>query len=70
VIGRLDDDPAGRLDLQIPLLRAPAACWWARVIVESTLTSQTMLPAASAQICNAERIAAHTPARCQDRNNP
>jgi hypothetical protein len=26
MIGRLDIDPAGRLDLQIPLLRAPAAC--------------------------------------------
>ena len=45
VIGRLVTvHPAGRLDLQIPLLRAPAACWCARATVESTLTSQTMRP--------------------------
>ncbi len=42
----------------------------ARAIVKSTLTSQTISPAASAQICNADRIASHTPPRCQDRNNP
>ena len=38
--------------------------------MESTLTSQTMSPAASAQICNADRIASQPPLRCQDRNNP
>ena len=70
MIGRLDNDPAGRFDLQIPLLRAPAACWCARAIVESTLISQTMSPAASAQICNADKIASQPPLRCQDRNNP
>lgn len=62
MVGRLDGNPAGRFDLQIPLLRAPAACWCARAIVESTLTSHTMSPAASAQICNADKIASHTPA--------
>ncbi len=36
VIGRLVSDPAGRLGLQVPLFRAPAACWCARVTVEST----------------------------------
>lgn len=30
------DEPAGRLALQVPLLRAPAACWCARQTVEST----------------------------------
>jgi hypothetical protein len=31
-----------------PPFRAPAACWWARTMVESTDTSQSTLPAASA----------------------
>jgi hypothetical protein len=57
-------------DLQIPLFRAPAACWCARMIVESTLTSHTISPAASARVCNPVRIALQTPARCQRRNNP
>src|SRR5688572_5447699 len=48
VVGGLDLDAAGRLYLQIPLLRAPAACWCARVIVESTLTSHVIRPLASA----------------------
>ncbi|MEO3793222.1 hypothetical protein ABGB14_23670 [Nonomuraea sp. B10E15] len=38
MIGRFETLAAGRLGLQIPLLRAPAACWCARVMVESTLT--------------------------------
>lgn len=59
-------DVAGQRGDDLALLRAPAACWCARAIVESTLTSQTMSPAASAQICNADKIAAHTPPRCQD----
>ena len=41
-----------------PPLRAPAACWWARAIVESTLTSQVISPAASAWACSAVRIRA------------
>lgn len=31
-----------------PLFRAPAACWWARTMVESTDTSHSMSPAVSA----------------------
>lgn len=31
---------AGRFYLQVPFLRAPAACWWALATVESTDTSQ------------------------------
>lgn len=48
MIGRLVPDAAGWLGLQIPLFRAPAACWWARALVESTDTSQVILPAAPA----------------------
>ncbi|GAA1314778.1 hypothetical protein GCM10009634_85060 [Saccharothrix xinjiangensis] len=59
----------GRLDLQIPLFLAPAACWCARVIVESTLTSHTIDPAASARACNAVSARRQTPARCHRRNN-
>jgi hypothetical protein len=70
MILRLDGDPARRLGLQIPLFRAPAACWCARAIVESTLTSQVIRPAASAAACNAVRICCQTPARCHRRNNP
>ena len=36
IIGLLTIDPAGRLGLQIPLFRAPAACWYAGATVEST----------------------------------
>jgi hypothetical protein len=59
-----------RFDLRIPFFRAPAACWCARMIVESTLTSHTITPAASARVCKPVRITAQTPARCQRRNNP
>jgi len=69
VIVGLGRDPARRLCLQIPLFRAPAACWCARVIVESTLTSQVTRPAASAPACSAVRIICQKPARCQRRNN-
>lgn len=39
-------------------------------MVESTPTSHTIAPAASASTCNAVRIYAHTPQRCQRRNSP
>jgi hypothetical protein len=42
--------PGGRLGLQVPLFRAPAACWCARTTAESTLTSQAISPAASARV--------------------
>jgi hypothetical protein len=38
-------------------------------MVESTLTSQVINPAASARACNRVRIRAQTPARCHRRNN-
>ncbi|AGP54383.1 hypothetical protein M271_13965 [Streptomyces rapamycinicus NRRL 5491] len=37
-------DTAGWLLLQFPLSLAPAACWWARQMVESMLRSQVMRP--------------------------
>ena len=40
MIGRLLAGAAGRLGLQVPLFRAPAACWCARATVESTDTSR------------------------------
>ena len=65
MIGWFGGDPAGRLGLQIPLLRAPAACWCARATVESTLTSQVISPAASARACSPVRICCQVPSRCQ-----
>jgi len=70
VIGRLVIDAAGRLGLQIPLFRAPAACWCARATVESTDTSQVISPAASAQPCNAVTIRRQVPSRCHRQNSP
>jgi hypothetical protein len=61
MVGGLDAHPTRRLYLQIPLLRAPAACWCARAIVESTLTSQVIIPFASALACRSLRIRAHVP---------
>jgi len=58
MIRRLRHDPTWWFSLQIPFLRAPAACWWARAIVESTDTSQLIRPAASAKHCNAARSGA------------
>jgi hypothetical protein len=71
VVGRLaGTGPAGRLGLQIPLFRAPAACWCAREMAESTDTSQLISPAASARVCNLVTICAQIPFRCHRRNSP
>jgi len=70
VVGRLGVHPAGRFGLQIPFFRAPAACWCARAIVESTLTSQVISPAASARPCSLVKIARQVPFRCHRRNSP
>lgn len=51
-----------------PLLRAPAACWWARQTVESTETSHSMIPSASALTCNFFRTRAHVSSICHRRN--
>lgn len=59
---------AGRLLLEIPLFAAPAACWWARHTVESTLTSQVMSSFASAWACSSVRMRFQVPSRCQRRN--
>lgn len=44
-----------------PPFRAPAACWWARTTVESTDTSHSMSPAASALACAARSIRSNVP---------
>jgi hypothetical protein len=48
MVGWLDVDSAWFFALAVPPLRAPAACWWARVMVVSTLTYQVISPLASA----------------------
>jgi hypothetical protein len=68
VVVRLDADPAGLLLLQVPLFRAPAACWWSRLTVESTSRSQVMSPLASASACSAAKIRRRVPSRCRRRN--
>ena len=70
VVGRLGLDAAGRLLLEVPLLRAPAACWCARQTVESTETSQVTRPFASARVRSPTTTAAQVPSRCQRRNSP
>lgn len=68
VVARLGGDAAGRLLLQVPLFRAPAACWWARTMVESTLISQ-VITLASARTCRAVKIRCQVPLRCHHRRN-
>lgn len=68
VVVRFDPDAAGRLLLQVPLFRAPAAYWWARQTVESTLMSQVMSCFASAWACTAAKNRCQVPSRCHRRN--
>ncbi len=70
MVGRLEVDAARFFALPLPPLRAPAACWWARMTVVSTLTSQVTSPRASACACNRVRIRRQVPSRCQRRNSP
>src|ERR671924_32553 len=70
VVGRLDVDSARFFALPLPPLRAPAACWWARMTVVSMLTSQVISPRASAWACRRVRICCQVPSRCQRRNSP
>jgi hypothetical protein len=56
VVVRLDGDAARRFLLQLPLFLAPAACWWARHTVESTLRSQVISSLASAWAWSAMKI--------------
>jgi hypothetical protein len=45
--------------------RAPLACWWARAVELSTLTSQITSPTASDFICAWARIRSQVPSRRQ-----
>jgi hypothetical protein len=51
-----------------PFYGPPAACWWARATVDSTLTSQVIRPFASALACGCSKIRFHVPSRCHRRN--
>src|SRR4051812_8375137 len=44
-----------------PFFRAPAACWWARTEVESTLKVQSTTPTASFLTTTSARIRSHVP---------
>lgn len=49
VIGRFGLDATRSSTCPSPSRRAPAACWWARAMVESTLTSHTIWSASGEQ---------------------
>jgi hypothetical protein len=49
---------------------APAACWCARAVPESTDTSQVTCPASSARAWSARTMTAQVPSSCQRRNSP
>ena len=67
MVGRFRGDTAGRLLLQAPPFPAPAACWWARTTVESTLRSQTIRSLAPAWAWRAVKVCCQMPSRCQYR---
>lgn len=71
VVGRLGLQPARSRPARTgsPFLRAPAACWWARQTVESTDTSHSTCPVASALTCNFFKTIDHVPSICQRRNS-
>lgn len=48
-----------------PLLRAPAACWWARLIVESTATVHSTRPTASSRTWTCSSSLAQVPSVSQ-----
>lgn len=68
VVAGLDGDAAGRLLLQVPLSLDPAACWWARQTVKSTLMSQVIRFFASAWASSSVKTRFQVPSRCQRRN--
>lgn len=51
-----------------PFLRAPAACWWARLTVESTATVHSTRLAASSQTWMSSSSFAQVPSACQRAN--
>lgn len=70
MVGRFVVDASGWINLQIPFLRAPAACWWARQTVESTEISHVIRSFASARAWNCSKMLCQVPSRCQRRNSP
>ncbi|GAA5705386.1 hypothetical protein Save01_06238 [Streptomyces avermitilis] len=51
-----------------PLLRAPAACWWARAIVESTETAKSRSLSAAAWAISAVNTPSHVPSTAHIRS--
>lgn len=70
MVDGLGEDATRWLDLQVPFLRAPAACWWALATVESTEISQVISPSASAWVCRRSKIRCQVPSRCQRLTKP
>jgi len=52
----------------VPLFRAPAACWWARAMVESILTVSSTVPIESSLTCRSSKILAQVPSSSQRLN--
>jgi hypothetical protein len=54
---------SGSAECQVPEppSRAPAVCWWARTMMESTDASQSVPPAASARACASLSIRSNVP---------
>lgn len=69
MVGGLTTAEGGRFGLPVGTGTGPAVCWWARAMVESTLTCRQITQAASARPRRPATIRAHTPARCQRRNS-
>lgn len=51
-----------------PFFRAPAACWWARMEVESTENTHSTSPAASSLTTASSRILTQVPSMVQIRS--
>lgn len=63
--GSVETPPGGSF-CRSPFFPAPAACWWARTMVESTLISQVIRSLASARTCRAVKIRCQVPLRFGD----
>ena len=62
------DGVVGQLPGRGPFLRAPAACWWARTIMESTETAQLRASSASARAISAMKTLSHVPSTAHIRS--
>ena len=58
-------DPSGGA---APFFRAPAECWWARTLLESTLTVHSTLPTESSLTITLARMRSQVPSAVQIRS--